>query len=436
MVKRSDYSPRTITAELIRHVAGWPSPEKPKEIRDSRHGLILRHQPSGYIGLYADLGRGKRERICPAAEIADASHTMTIRKARVIAKRLRGDDAGGRDFKAERAQARGTPTLKGFLDAETEGTYGWWVTRNRKAGAATLARLQSLYLRPFGAKKLDEITPAAFEAWRTKRLSQAQRETVNRDTGALKACLQRAVEWEILSDHPLRAIKPLKVDRRRRAIRALSDAEVMALRAALEAREARIRAERASANGWRAERGYELLPSMEGQYVDALLPAVELSLETGLRKGECLGLRWEWIDLKAGTISLPGESTKSFLTRRVPLTDRARSVLRRWSMQKGRPESGHVFAHDDGAAVANLKKSYHAAVAEAGIARETAAGRLTWHSLRHTYGTRLGAAGIDPETLRELMGHADLATTQRYLHTSEARKRAAVELLQAYGDQA
>jgi site-specific recombinase XerD len=54
---------------------------------------------------------------------------------------------------------------------------------------------------------------------------------------------------------------------------------------------------------------------------------------------------------------------------------------------------------------------------------------VSWHSLRHSFGSRLGAAGTDGETLRSLMGHADLRTTQRYLHAEEERKRAAVEAL-------
>lgn len=425
-----DYSPAKITAELIRQVAAWPAPEKPKEVRDSHSGLVLRHQPTGFLGLYALLGRGKRERICNARDIVDTSRDFTMAKARKQAQKLRGDDAGGRDFKVERERQRGVPTLRDWLKAELEGSYGWWVVRNRKTGEATLARLVNLYDKKFGAKKLDELTPSGLEAWRTTRLTQAARETVNRDVGALKAALQKAVEWEILDSHPLKAVRPLKVDRHRRSIRALSDGEVVALLEGLEAREAQLRAARDSGNAWRAERGYELLPALAGDYVDALRPAVELSLETGIRKGECFALRWEWIDLKGAAIRLPGEATKSFTTRDVPLTDRAVSLLRRWSLQNGRPAEGYVFGHPDGTAVQSLKKSYRAVLVGAGI-KPTAEGRVTWHSLRHTFGTRLGAAGVDADTLRRLMGHASLQTTQRYLHGDRDRMKAAVALLGA-----
>ena len=52
-----------------------------------------------------------------------------------------------------------------------------------------------------------------------------------------------------------------------------------------------------------------------------------------------------------------------------------------------------------------------------------------WHSLRHTFGTELANRGVDIETLRDLMGHKDISTTQRYLHTTRDRKRDAVERL-------
>ncbi len=61
----------------------------------------------------------------------------------------------------------------------------------------------------------------------------------------------------------------------------------------------------------------------------------------------------------------------------------------------------------------------------AGIDREYG----TLHRLRHTFGTRLLEAGADIETVRDLMGHADIATTGRYLSSTSARKRAAVAAL-------
>ena len=54
---------------------------------------------------------------------------------------------------------------------------------------------------------------------------------------------------------------------------------------------------------------------------------------------------------------------------------------------------------------------------------------LRTHDLRHTFATRLLRGGADLETVRVLMGHADIATTAKYLHTDAETKKRAVDLL-------
>jgi len=211
-------------------------------------------------------------------------------------------------------------------------------------------------------------------------------------------------------------------------MRPLDETETEALRATLEAREERIRKGRASGNAWRKEREYELLASLDGVYADALRPAVEVSLETGLRKNELLSLTWDMVDLKQKVIRLPGEVTKAYLSREVPLNTLAANTLREWQLQYGRPTKGYIFPGATGR-LTTLKKSFYKVIEDAGIERVTSKGRIGWHSLRHTFGTRLGAAGIDPQTIKELMGHANLTTTQRYLMSHQDRKRDAVAKL-------
>ena len=52
-----------------------------------------------------------------------------------------------------------------------------------------------------------------------------------------------------------------------------------------------------------------------------------------------------------------------------------------------------------------------------------------WHSMRHTFGSRLGMADVDLRTVQEMMGHKNIAMTMRYAHPSPEHKRAAVEKL-------
>lgn len=396
--------------------------ENPYEIADSSlRGLMLRVQPTGRQTYYLQYGRGRRVRIGDA-------QVVTLEQARQRARSLLGEIADGADPGAQRRALKAIPTLRAFLDDSDKDSYGYWVVRNRRDGAATLARLRRCFLHDFGSLRLDAITPARVDSWRTRRLQQVTPETANRDVSALKACLARGVKWRKLPAHPLAGYEMAETDRHKRALRALTAEEVGQLREALEAREDRIREARASANAWREQRGYRKRVSLDGVYVDVLRPAVELSLETGLRRGELFSLTWDRIDLDNQMLHVAGETTKSYASREVPLNDVALAVLRRWKLQIGRPETGLVFPGANGQ-IGNLKRSFYRVLNDAGIQRVKAEGRISWHSLRHTFGSRLGAANVDAQTLRELMGHADIKTTQRYLHSDKRRKAAAVARL-------
>ncbi|MDA9981526.1 site-specific integrase [Gammaproteobacteria bacterium] len=428
-MNKDTYRPQKITVALIRRLAKLPPPDSLREVRDRGAKLTLRHHPkTSRMILYVELGRGKREKLCDARDVIDPNHALMMGQVQERARVLRGDDAGGRDFKEERGATRAVPTLSTYLDEEKAGSYGEWVIENRKDGAATLARLKSCFLDTFGKRKIDTITPDVMDAWRTKRRRTVIAETINRDTNSIKSALSKAVEWNKFPVSPLQGYKLLQTDRHKRSLRALTDDEVTALRAALKARDQRIRQGRDSGNQWREERGHKQMPGLDGAFTDALHPAVLISLATGMRRNELFTLTWDKVDLRSKVIHLEGANTKSFLSRDLPLNPEAANTLRQWKLQQGRSPSGYVFPSGSGH-IADLKKSFYKVIDDAGIERETAQGRATWHSLRHTFGTRLGAAGVDPQTLRELMGHANLTTTQRYLQTDAGRKRDAVARL-------
>jgi site-specific recombinase XerD len=420
------YTAQKITTELLRKVAACDPPETPKEIHDTAGGLILRHQPSGALLLYALLARNKRERLfgkkCDARRVIDPSSALTLSAVRAEAKRLRGDDAHGRDFKFERASERAIPTLDDYL----EDTYGPWVEQNRRSGKATLDRIKACFADEFGKDKLSAITVARVEKWASARQRDgATPETMNRDVEALRPALGRAVKLELLPANPLHGWERLEVDRNKRVRRALTAEEEGKLRKALEARDVKKAEERANGNAWRRARGVEELPSLAGHYADALTPAVLLSIETGLRRNECFALEWPNVDFGAKLVRVEGKTAKSFQTREIPMNAAALSVLRRWWVQLGQPKAGPVFA-EGAERITSLRKSFANVLKSAGV-KNSKAGRVSWHSLRHSFGSRLGAAGVDAATLRDLLGHADLSTTNRYLHSDADRKRAAVD---------
>jgi len=117
--------------------------------------------------------------------------------------------------------------------------------------------------------------------------------------------------------------------------------------------------------------------------------------------------------------------TKTNRNRSVPMEPIVRKALLELSDQAGDAE--YVFTNPDTETRYNdIKKSFSAACREAGITN------FTFHDLRHTFGTRLADAGVDVVTIKELMGHASIVTTMRYLHATGQGKRGAITVLSEY----
>ena len=142
------YRPRKITLDALRQIARQDPPEKPREVYDKESKLIVRHQPSGLLTLYVQLGRGKRERLCNARDVINQQHPLTLTNVKRDAQRLRGEAVTGRDFKAERDQARAIPTLQEFV----EGEYRDWLEQHpKKRHTGTLDRLSGNTVHRFAA---------------------------------------------------------------------------------------------------------------------------------------------------------------------------------------------------------------------------------------------------------------------------------------------
>jgi integrase len=141
---------------------------------------------------------------------------------------------------------------------------------------------------------------------------------------------------------------------------------------------------------------------------------------TGLRQGELLGLRWRDVDWTAQRIRVRrnfvrgefGSPKSKRSTRSVPLTRRVAAELERLSQDS--PYKGDddlVFAHPlTGKPIdrSKLLKRFKAALRRAEVRP------VRFHDLRHTFGTRMAAAGVPMRTLQEFMGHRDFKTTLIY----------------------
>lgn len=386
--------------------------EKPYEVFDpDLRGFSLRVESGGARTYYLRylLPNGTRGRV----KIGRAE-SMTPQEARAEAVLKAADAAKGIDPGAERKKAAPL-TLGAFVEDEYDPL---WL-RSKRTGAATLRNMKSAFASLWNVP-LQEVTPGRVEKWRAAMIADgAKAVTTNRYLDDLRSCLSRAVEWDRVPSHPIAKTKRLKFDRAPK-VRYLDADEEKALLKALDTREEEMRAKRDSYNKWRRDRHrVELTDLRKLAYADYLKPMVIVSMNTGLRRGEVFNLRWEDVDLDGGMLTVSGHGAKSGQTRHVPLNSIARATLETWKDQV--PPHGYVFPSPNGGRLDNVKTSWEGLIEKSGIKN------FRWHDLRHHFASRLVMAGVDLNTVRELLGHSDLTMTLRYAHLAPEHKSEAVE---------
>lgn len=392
-----------IGAKLLASKAAQPR-EKPFEISDERlTGFLLRVQPSGVRSYVVQLARGRR------VTIGKVGH-LTPDQARERAQQVFGNVAHGRE-PLQGIDGAERLTLGEFI----EGTYAPWLRARRPTTATvSLERIKHLFGTWYG-RPIASITTEMVENWKTARLNAgAKPTTAHRDIMGLSGVFTLAKRHKKITEHPIRNVEKPKIDRNPK-VRYLDAAEEKRLRAALEERDAQIRRERESANEWRRARKRRALPALP-HFGDHLTPAVLLSMNTGLRRGELLALTWANVDFAGTTLTIEGTRAKNSQTRHVPLNAEALDVLKRWRAQN--PADGRVIGITSG-----FKTAWGALLERADIKA------FRWHDLRHHFASRLAQAGVPLNTIRELLGHGSLAMTLRYAHLAPDQKREAVARL-------
>ena len=149
---------------------------------------------------------------------------------------------------------------------------------------------------------------------------------------------------------------------------------------------------------------------------------LETMYACGLRASEAIGLELSSLDLDVGVLRAHGKGSKE---RIVPIGSKAIESLRAY-LEKGRPrlvgirEEPRVFVNLRGSGLSRqgLYKIVQRHAASAGLAH-----RMSPHTLRHSFATHLLAGGCDLRSLQEMLGHADIATTQMYTHLTADRLR-------------
>ena len=234
---------------------------------------------------------------------------------------------------------------------------------------------------------LNEITPLLIENYRAKRLETGvTKSTINRELTIMKKMFNLAIDWKLTNENPVLKVK------------IFSEKDTMKERILSEEEEIKLLAE-------------------SPEY---LRPILIVALNTGMRRGEILNLRWKQVDLNKRRIKV--ENTKSGKNRIIPINDYLFQELLKVMAQNGIGD--YVFPNPEtGRPYREVKKSFKSACKRAEI------DDLRFHDLRHTFATRLIESEVDLITVRDLLGHFSVRVTQRYTHSNQKQKKKAVELL-------
>ena len=147
---------------------------------------------------------------------------------------------------------------------------------------------------------------------------------------------------------------------------------------------------------------------------------LEVMYACGLRASEAIGLQLTDVDLEEGVLRARGKGSKERL---VPIGSQAVGALRTY-LQRGRPAlvgvkvESRLFVNRRGS---GLTRQGLYKIIQGHAGRVGLQDRMSPHTLRHTFATHLLAGGCDLRSLQEMLGHADLATTQVYTHLSAER---------------
>ena len=375
-----------LTQTIVQNTTGTG---KRQRIKDSVvSGLTLSVEASGHKSWWVDYRKPDGKRSYYTIGRADL---FTVAEAREKAKEFLARVKLGEDVAARKKNdppAPAAPTFKDFLDEH----YFPWVLVNRKGGKATVARLKASFgfLMDTSICEIDKLT---IEKQRTERIKDVKASSINRDMTALIAALNWGVSLGLIETNPLSHMKRLQERDSQPKVRHLLQDERERLIAALNAR---------------------------GGYLKAM---VLISLNTGIRRGALFSLLWDDVDLDKKILTLRGEDAKNSKLNYVPINNAAFAAFLEW--RKASPvASGLVFpSPKTGDRIGECRRSWES------LMRASDIKNFRWHDMRHDFASQLVMKGIDLNTVRELLGHADIRMTLRYAHLAPGIKTKAVAAL-------
>jgi len=292
---------------------------------------------------------------------------------------------------------RKSEILRGVFKQSSKITFGEFGDRymehaktNKRSWLRDEQMLKHLYSFVGKERSIAEIRPVDIEGYKVHRRTKVSGSTVNLELALLKRMFNLAINWDLfLGINPVRKVKFFR--ELNMGFRFLSLEEE------------------------------KTLLQNASPYLQDL---IRFALNTGCRIGDIFSLRWSSVDLHKRVLAIFSQKPQKLYE--VPINAEARKVLEAWWLGKKNefvfynPETGKPFV--------DLKAGFALACQKAEISG------VTWHTLRHTFASRLVNSGVDIVTVKELLGHSSLSVTMRYAHTNFDSKRAAVEKLDGFGD--
>lgn len=250
----------------------------------------------------------------------------------------------------------------------------------------------------WGDLDLTRITTKMIEEYKMARLESVTPSTLNRELNTVKNMFNKATEWGYLRESPAKVTKWIKTSKG--SIRFLSRDE--------------------------ADRFLEMCKGSNNQHFHAI---VVVAVNTGMRRGEILRLRWEDVDFKRSRLQVVSREdghTKNYESRTVPMNRVVSDLLRK---HPRRLDSPFVFCNINGDPFADVDTSFATALRRSGVPH------FRFHDLRHTFASWLVMGGVDLRTVQELLGHKDIRMTMRYAHLAPDHMSRAVAILESGTEQ-
>ena len=355
-----------------------PAKKEMEVTDDAFPGLKVRVSPNGnkiFYLFYFHQGKKRKYKIARFGEIG-------LPQARKIASELKAKVALGQDPQAEKlASRKKRKTEKALVLREyLNDKYYPYIKNNQRSHKRTKQIIEHNF-QFLMKKKIDSITKWEMEKWRKQRSKAGIKPaTINRAMTSLKAALNQAIEWEIISENPIRGLKRMTVEGGG-VVRYLTEAEEKRLMKVLNKRT-----------------GY--FPVF-----------IRLLLNTGIRPREALTLKWDNVSLDRRQLTVLASFAKTNKTRHVPINDTLYKVLKAW---KKECSSEWVFPNpaDKKQHITTVQRVWNVVLKEAKITN------FRLYDCRHTFASKLAMKGVEIYRISELLGHSNINQTRVYAHLS------------------